>query len=391
MEDGESCSLFALPVRVLDIYLSTLGENSAVTTDITRGLLNDDSLQISEGKRAKRRPFLGPQGAVLLHDGTRLSAYYPVGVLAGLRFFAEPLGYAIRTSDSDRRPWLEAILGEGASDETNAYSKIFTIWPSEYSEVEFAEGERDGAEFRFFFRGEEITGKPKMLEALARTIEAIDTPPQPLEKPKTATAPIALSLRICSPGEGFLCVQTPATADRLRARGLLPLPHNATAQLHVHFERPQHFSLFAFGPNCRVHAYVPHPNLPVGQARERLTIPGDLVPGMGELAFEGAGGAESFLLVVSHEAITEAKAKATHKTIARIVNRVGAIRLPDMAVAFVKDGPLSVTKALPLSSARPPSDPLDRLLAEIRCELTGNFSNYHFVSVHRRDPPKAGR
>jgi hypothetical protein len=307
--------------------------------------------------------------------------------------FAPTLAQAIRSSDPEEKcPWLLAIVGVSEFREPKGLGLrgLFQI-SKDYTQVKFHAEQCAGAEFHFFLGKQEITDKPAVLAALVRAIQGNEENLFPLELPEEVPPPAPLSLHIQLPGHGFLSVRTPETAKLLRDCGLLPLPHNAAAQLHVRFELPRHFCLFAFGSDQKVHAYVPHPTLQTGQARDGLIIPGDLVKGMDELAFEGAGGAESFLLLVSPEAITEVKAKATHKTIGRIVGQVGQIRLPDTAVAFVKDESLSVTKALSLSSARPLSNPLDRLLADLRRELSGHFSTLHFVSVHRRDPPQPGR
>jgi hypothetical protein len=300
--------------------------------------------------------------------------------------FAPALGDAIRSSDPERKSkWLLSIVGVPELLKPKGLTDIFDI-SSDYSQVKFLSSQCEGAEFRFFLGKEEITGKSEVLAALVRAIQGDGKDFFPLEHPKITSRSVPLSLCICSPGDGFLCVCTPETAKLLRERGLLPLPHNAVAQLHVHFERPQHFCLFSFGPDAKVNSHVPQPNLPTGQARERLTLPGDVDPNVGELAFVGVGGAESFLLLVSCNPLMQADADAAKERLEGILRRVGLIRLSDSTAAFVKHGHLPATRALP-PRGRPLSDPLDRLLAEIRCEFTGRFEEFHFISVHRLDPP----
>jgi hypothetical protein len=198
-----------------------------------------------------------------------------------------------------------------------------------------------------------------------------------------------ISLFVRSPGEEFQCVNAPETA-RLQRRGLLPLPYNAAAQLRVNFGKPQHFCLFAFGPDLKVHRYVPHRNLPAGRATDRLVVPDDLVPDTKQIPFEGVGGAESFLMLVGRRPLTEAIAVAAQKALQRIVRGAGTIRLPYAELPFVKDGTLKLpeTKALPLSKAERAAEPINGLLAKIESEFAGHFAGFHFLSVYRSDPPQ---
>ena len=204
-----------------------------------------------------------------------------------------------------------------------------------------------------------------------------------------------LTLWIHSPTFGFLCAQSPTDAKLLKESDHLPLPHNAIGQLHVRFEQPSHFCLFAISPERTIEAYVPHEECPVGQPRIRLTIPGDICPGNDEIPFEGPGGIESFLLLVSHQALTKADAFIAQSAIAKILSAAGPIRLHDTTLAFVASEPLAqiqevpTTKGFWLDNAQPFSDPLQRFLAEVRDRLSGSFSELHFIGVRRSDPPHA--
>jgi hypothetical protein len=306
-------------------------------------------------------------------------------VLKGKAQFASSLGDAIGYNDPEERTqWLLAIVGVPKFCTGTGLRQLF-YHSRQYEEVAFKEREAAGSEFRFILQGNDITDDNDFLAALAKSIEGDNEALSELIERKNSPPPPPLSLQIHLTGETFLCVRNPRTAKLLLERGLLPLPHNAAAQLHVYFDQPTHFLLYSFGSDGEVCPHVPQNNLPVGHARQQLRLPNDADPRAGKIDFDGPGGSESFLLLVSRRRLTAQNEKLIRQAVQRMVDRVGSIFLPDPKIPFIRDEDLFATKGLRPENKVPLSSAIDAFLEAIRSELGGGFSRFSFISVCRLD------